>query len=304
MGQTIRFYPHARVRGFAPYRPQKKTQILLEQVEGVLDEYSAHLPITCRQIFYRLVGKYGYRKTVNGYDSLCEVLNRARRDPDSPIDFEAIRDDRVRCEDPGGFGSVAGFWRAVDYTARGYKRDRLADQAVRVEAWVEAGGMVPQIARVVGKYGIPVYSSGGFDSVTAKHEAACRLDSDGRQAVILHIGDHDPSGVSLFDSASEDVRAFMDGLDAIHSPEFERVAVIEEQIRFHGHPEAPPQRKDKRGAWEGGTVQAEALPPDVLAAEVEAAVLEHIDADVWRETLKAEERERQEIANRLKSVMP
>jgi hypothetical protein len=45
-----------RVRGFAPWSPEKATLALLDQVRGVLSEYADHLPLTIRQIFYRLVG--------------------------------------------------------------------------------------------------------------------------------------------------------------------------------------------------------------------------------------------------------
>lgn len=40
---------------------------------------------------------------------------------------------------------------------------------------VKAAGMVPHVERVVGPFGIAVSSSGGFDSVTAKHDLGCRL---------------------------------------------------------------------------------------------------------------------------------
>lgn len=45
-----------RVKGFATWRPQKKTLALLEDIDAVLEEYSGYLPLTIRQIFYRLVG--------------------------------------------------------------------------------------------------------------------------------------------------------------------------------------------------------------------------------------------------------
>ena len=68
-----------RVRGFAPWAPRGTTLELLEQVRGVLDEYEDYLPLTIRQIFYRLVGAHNYEKTEHAYARLCEHLNRARR---------------------------------------------------------------------------------------------------------------------------------------------------------------------------------------------------------------------------------
>lgn len=49
-----------QVRGFAPWCPRQKTLLLLGQVNEVLDEYHFHLPLTIRQVFYRLVGRFGY----------------------------------------------------------------------------------------------------------------------------------------------------------------------------------------------------------------------------------------------------
>ncbi|MBA2383681.1 MAG: hypothetical protein H0V68_03330 [Actinobacteria bacterium] len=40
----------SRVRGFAAWSPQRRTLALLEQVDAVLVEYRAHLPLTLRQV--------------------------------------------------------------------------------------------------------------------------------------------------------------------------------------------------------------------------------------------------------------
>ena len=61
------------------WRPRAKSLALLDQVNAVLREYIEHLPLTIRQIFYRLVGAYAYDKTEQAYDRLGEMLNRARR---------------------------------------------------------------------------------------------------------------------------------------------------------------------------------------------------------------------------------
>ena len=73
------------------------TLALLDQVRGVLNEYEDYLPLTIRQIFYRLVGAHEYEKTERAYERLIEHLNRARRARMIPMDV--IRDDRRH--DPG-----------------------------------------------------------------------------------------------------------------------------------------------------------------------------------------------------------
>lgn len=83
-----------RPRGYiAEYRPQAKTRRLLADAQAVLDEYQSYWPLTCRQIYYRLIGAHGYPKTEDFYARLCEHLANARRA--RVIPFDAIRDDGV-----------------------------------------------------------------------------------------------------------------------------------------------------------------------------------------------------------------
>jgi hypothetical protein len=52
-----------------------KDRGLLEQVKAILEEYRDHLPLTLRQIYYRLVGVCSYEKTDLAYMRLSEILN-------------------------------------------------------------------------------------------------------------------------------------------------------------------------------------------------------------------------------------
>ncbi len=155
-----------RVRGFAPWHPQRQTLAVLDQVRAVLVEYASYLPLTIRQVFYRLVGAHGYPKTEAGYDRLGECLNRARRARVIPMD--AIRDDGGARFDAPGWQSAADFLGAIrteaaNAAARSDARPaRPADDPVRGRRHGAAAR--PQAA----EYGVPVISSGGFDSVTEK----------------------------------------------------------------------------------------------------------------------------------------
>jgi len=150
-----------RPRGFVDWRPQSKTRLKLEAVQDVLDQYSNYLPLTIRQIFYRLVGINVYGKSEKAYESLCDMLNRARRAHVIPMD--SIRDDGFI----GGLGTRIGWndpQEFIDSTledACSYQKDRQAGQRRRLVIWCEAAGMVPQIKRIADQYGVTVKSSGG-----------------------------------------------------------------------------------------------------------------------------------------------
>ena len=67
----------------------------------MLAEYAEQLPLTLRQIFYRMVGAYGYEKTEQAYERLGETLNKARRA--RVIGMDAIRDDGFTSAVPASF---------------------------------------------------------------------------------------------------------------------------------------------------------------------------------------------------------
>ena len=211
----------------------------LDAVRAILEQYRDHLPLTLRQIFYRLVGTDQLNKAETEYANLCELINRARRARIIPMD--AIRDDGFI----GGMGIRTGYANAEEFIqdvrdmAGSYTRDRQAGQERRLVLFCEAGGMVPQLERVATPYGVPVKSSGGFDSTTVKH-AIAKAWRHG-PVTVLHVGDFDPSGECMFGALSEDVRAFSESFGG--DVEFIRLAVNAEHIALYDLPTAPPKAK-------------------------------------------------------------
>ncbi|MFJ2160149.1 hypothetical protein [Streptomyces sp. NPDC087856] len=294
-----RTYKRTRVRGFADWAPRPHVLALVEQVRTVLDENRAYLPMTARQVFYRLVGAHRYDKTEQAYARLLETLNRARRARLIPM--HAIRDDGGTSLGAGGWDSPAQFWRSVRRTAEGYTHALDDGQPIAVELWVEAAGMVPMVARVAAEFGITTYSSGGFDSVTVKYEAAQRISWRDVPTTVLHLGDHDPSGLSILDSAAADISAFVDDMGS-PAPTFARLAVTAEQIARYRLPSAPQKATDRRGEHMRHTVQAEAMSPTELTGEVRAALQAAVDLDALEVARRRGEHERAEILHHLTNL--
>ena len=303
---------HKRPKGYAPWRPQKKTSRLIMQVKEVLEEYRDYLPLTARQIFYRLVGTKDYPKTEAAYKKLCEHLVRARRA--KMIPFDHIRDDGISVMAHAHYADENDFYKHVHDEGKAYKRDKLARQGLDIRVYCEAAGMMPQLEKVCEPYSIPVYSCSGFDSLSGKHELkeSCwrAYAYKGRRTVILHLGDHDPSGESIFtDGLVQDIHAFL-AEDVPHKDprevaDFERVALIEEHVERYSLETEPPKPTDSRTAnWKGartGACQLEALPPDKLAELLEVAIRRRLDMAIYAEDLKAEEEERRRITKALPS---
>lgn len=293
-----------RPKGFVDWNPQYKTRRVLEQVQEILQQYKQYGTMTCRQIFYRLVGQYSYSKTENAYNNLCEYLVRARRA--QMIPFGAIRDDGTVAHLVGGLDSVDEWWDDLSDEWKSYGRHRDDGQAQSLELWCEAAGMAPMLARIARPYGVPVYSTGGFSSVTVTREIAVRAARKEKSTVFLHVGDFDPSGESIFDAMSRDAMKFFYQSKHWEAEKYgdrshleflpSRVALTEDQVEEYNLPTAPPKKSDSRSAnWVGETCQLEAMAPDDLAHVITSTIEGLFDMDVFTANVNREEEERDAV---------
>lgn len=303
-----------KVLGFAPYRPQAEAGRIIEQVKEVLLQYASYLPLTLRQVYYRLIATHEeHPKTEVFYDRLGTILARSRRA--GLISFDAIRDDgtqTLRCGD--GFNGPASFFRSVLAGARGYSRNKRLDQSRQVILMCETAGMVPQILSAVGDLPVIVQTSGGMDSVTAKYDLA-NLCSD-KDTTILHVGDWDPGGIAIYHGIALDVgQMHREIAEAGHVQpfafDFDRIAVTPEQVAEYGLLTANRKSGDADKRWFPGiggdpdlTCQAEALPPDALARIVREAVEAEIDMETYRQACDLEQVERLQITTQIEEAIP
>jgi hypothetical protein len=322
-------------RGFVDnWRPQQKTRELLGQVLEILSEYRAQLPLTLRQIFYRLVARYDYEKSERSYDKLSAILTMARRARweanESMSLWEAMRDDSLIIDVPFAYHGENDFWAETSYRARNFRLDRMINQRRRIALWCEAVGMKPQLARIAAPYGIGVYTSQGTDKINGKHDTARQfielVDEQGeyQPITILHIGDHDPSGVHIFETLADDVIIFAlqiadEKSERLEQPdiEFIRLAITPEQANQHYLPTSVRNADDRRrfdrfvtrhhslGIPEylpcnpGIAWQAEALDPATLAQIVQEAIATRVDVEVFAQIRAQEEEVRQLVMEKL-----
>jgi hypothetical protein len=231
--------------------------------------------------------------TATAYDRLGETLNKARRA--RLIDMAAIRDDGFTVSGGPGWDNVEQFLESLARQARYLELDRQRGQRRRLAIWCEASGMVPQLARIADPFGIAVYSSGGFDSLTDKHRIGREWSEE--RMTVLHLGDHDPSGVHCFSALDEDVVAFAEHYGG--DIEFVRLAVTPEQAHRFNLPSAPPKATDRRRFDGNETWQIEALDPADLAEILRTAIEDRIDWQAYQAVLDDEGKARQAVLSQL-----
>jgi hypothetical protein len=137
--------------------------------------------------------------------------------------------------------------------------------------------------------------------------AAQRLighEDAGKETVVLHLGDHDPSGVDMTRDIHDRLRLFGS------STRVERIALNMDQVRRYDPPPNPAKVTDSRAAGYvaehgGESWELDALPPDVLDALITEAVQEYRDESLWGEStqaMQAEKRQLQAVRNRWSEV--
>jgi hypothetical protein len=108
----------------------------------------------------------------------------------------------------------------------------------------------------------------------------------GKRVVILHFGDHDPSGRDAADKIERTLREFAPEIEI----EFNRLAVTPEQIEIWRLPARPTKVSDSRSkTWTGGeSVELDAIDANQLRHLCRAFV-EELIPDGWLGSLQAAE---------------
>jgi hypothetical protein len=146
--------------------------------------------VTLRQVLYRL-GQAGLVPINQGtYKGLSKALVRARRDDD----FPDLADLGRIIHEPIGWDSPEDF---LSDLAELYARRRTKGQPVQLYVGLEKDTLRLQTTSWLADLAIPVLVMRGFGSETYAIEVHRRIRRDGRPAVLLYVGDLDPSGESI-----------------------------------------------------------------------------------------------------------
>lgn len=277
---------------FQHFNFRNGTLKLIETCNSIIETYqSMGYDLTLRQLYYQLVARDLIPNKVTEYDKLGDVVSNARLA--GLIDWDAIVD---RTRTLKGTPHLSGPEEAVVEAARGFYIDKWADQPYRVEVWIEKEALAGIFSRVAARNDIDYFSCRGYASQTAMYDAAKRLAyyrDLGQTPVILHFGDHDPSGIDMTRDIRERLEMFLYG----EAVEVDRLALNMDQVRKYNPPPNPAKESDSRA---GGYIrmyghsswELDALDPDTLAGLVDEAIAEFRDEVLWQAAVAREKRER------------
>lgn len=271
----------------------KSRLLVIEQANSILAEYIEQgFTLTLRQLYYQFVARDLIKNNMREYKKLGAIINIGRLV--GLIDWESI-EDRTRqtrghshWNDPSEIVSDCCSW---------YHENLWDDQEHHVEVWVEKDALIGIVERVCSRWDVSYLSCRGYTSQSEMWAASQRLGMmkrNGKQPVIIHLGDHDPSGIDMTRDIDTRQDMFMGGVKVL------RIALNMDQVEQYGPPPNPAKTTDSRAkeyiaqygheSWE-----LDALEPQVLVDLIESHIIKHLDNEQFNIAKRRQEKAREQL---------
>lgn len=278
------------------FKPQ--TWGIIQKADTILAEYRASgmPPLTLRQLYYQFVARDFLPNTIQSYKRLSSILNDGRLA--GLVDWQSIVDNTRNLRGNNHWDNPQSIITAC---ATSYMRDRWEGQRHRVEAWIEKDALAGVLEMACSDLDVPFFACKGYTSVSEVWSAGLRLKSyaeHGQHPVIIHLGDHDPSGMDMTRDIEDRLRIFM-GQHA-YKLTLERIALNMDQIKKYNPPPNPAKRTDsrfKKYEEEFGTSswELDALNPRMLVDLVRGKIKEYLNQRQMNAVIAEEKLELEEL---------
>jgi hypothetical protein len=266
------------------------TLAIIARANALCEEYAGQgYSLTLRQLYYRFVTANAIPNTKQSYKRLGSIVNDGRMA--GLIDWNHIEDRGRNARTPWGYRSPE---QAIQVTAEGYYVNFWNEQPEYVEVWVEKEALIDVVSRACSARDAAHFACKGYVSQSEMWGAAMRLrgwERRGKQAHIIHLGDHDPSGLDMTRDITDRLALF--GSRATVT----RIALNMDQIEQYNPPPNFAKVTDSRYAdyqaeYGDDSWELDALEPAVLDTLISAEIETHIDGNAWAATNRRLEDER------------
>lgn len=303
-----------------PYKPRTpEVEDILRRALGYVN--SVPYNVTARWVFYRLL-QDGTLKSKADYKKLLSYLSKARKGFYGRWHPSTLSDDTRAAKIRGdGFDTVEDWVKNYAETIF-VALDHWNNQPSYVEVWYEASAMAAQFDHYLYE-DISQLAFHGHPSIPEKWKGAARLVErwlrEPKPIIVLYYGDLDEAGLTIPESAREDVEKFachriFEILREQHSEmtheeifelyrekataflqdfTFERVGLNDEHVGQYGIPENPERL---------GTYQWEGLD-DQGALELIDVANKWIDHDALDETTALEDLATEQVRRKLRELL-
>lgn len=272
------------------FRPEALA--IIAQANTIIAEYlAAGFRLTLRQIYYQFVSRDWLKNQQKEYKRLGSIINDARLA--GLIDWSAI-------EDRGRNLLYSPSWNSpkeiIQTCASQYRIDPWKDQEYYIECWVEKEALIGVLAVPCEEWRVPHFACKGYTSQSemwdAGHNRLKKKVRAGKKIVILHLGDHDPSGIDMTRDVQDRLWMFTGG-----EGEVVRLALNMDQVEQYNPPPNPAKMTDSRfngyeAEYGDESWELDALSPTTISDLISVEIEDRVDADAWNDSMEREASER------------
>jgi hypothetical protein len=279
---------------YTPKRFTRDSREVIDYANRIIADYDEQgLSLTLRQLYYRFVAADLLPNSNRSYKRLGSIINDARLA--GLLDWDAIEDRGRELHGGGGWENPSQLLGAM---ARGYSRDSWEGQPERVEIWVEKQALEDVIGQAAHERGCAYFACKGYTSQSEMWRAArrfARYIRNGQQPIIIHLGDHDPSGIDMTRDITERINdVFGVRVEVI------RIALNWDQIEQYQPPPNPAKMDDSRFAayaerFGDESWELDALEPRTMRDLIVETIDEHLDREIYDAVLEREADERRTL---------
>lgn len=276
---------------YIPKNFRSDSLALIEKINAVIEDYARQgYNLTLRQVYYQMVARAIIPNTERSYKNLGNLISDARLG--GLIDWQAI-EDRTRNLQGNSHWTTPG--SMIDSAAYSYHLDHWKGQRNYVEVWVEKDALVGIVGQICSKLDVNFFSCRGYVSQSEMWGAAQRLkkhQEQGQQIVLLHLGDHDPSGKDM----SRDIQDRLVTFETM-GVSFHRLALNMDQVDEYNPPPNPTKLTDSRATgyirefghkcWE-----LDALEPQVISDLIDKHIQKYRDNKPYMAMIMQEREEK------------
>lgn len=316
------------------YQPKKfdpSTLVVIARANDILDDYAAQgYDLTLRQLYYQFVAKGLIPNRDTEYKRLGSIVNDARLA--GLIDWDRITDRTRNLKQNSHWSNPQDIVKACGDQ---FQVDKWADQPNYVEVWVEKDALVGLLEVACRPLDVAYFSCRGYTSQSEVWVASQRLLAKiraGKKVTIIHLGDHDPSGIDMtrdimdrlttflrhhraLDVATDNPRVnetrdeWADRLSdiALKDPQYmapvevHRIALNMDQVEQYAPPPNPAKLTDSRARgyianYGDESWELDALDPATITDLIRLHVEELRNDDLWRSAVAMEQQGRRELA--------
>jgi hypothetical protein len=284
-------------------KPKATAAEMQQRLAAVLAIAQRIQPANVRSVFYQaVVASLVEKDEIQGYRPVQKALATLRLS--GALGWDAILDLTRSVERPLVFRSIA---ERLELAANNYRRDLWMDEPEQVLMMVEKQGLGGVFRPVTRQFAVPLLPQRGYSSLTFLKEGAEILIHGDKPAHVYYFADFDPSGQNAPKVAERRLREFAPEIEL----DFTTLAVTPEQIARLALPTRPTKKDDARlAAFESehgvgtGSVELDAVDPNVLRALAQRAIEIHLPPARYAELMQLEADDRATLRGLIDQIAP